>query len=95
MLKTYSLPGAVNFILYLLEKQQEDVIWEVWLHRKPAKGDGKRKKYLNFDEFKKQVKLKKMRTKKAKSVTAAEEKQQLEFASRFIKTKEADSGGSI
>lgn len=96
LLRTYSLKDAVGFIQYLLEKQQEDVMWEVWLHRKPSKKQGNQERQLSFEEFRKAVKPASARGKKAQTVTAEEEKERLEFASRYIKArKEAADNGSI
>lgn len=90
VLKTYSLTGAIDFLLYLLEKQQDDLLWETWLYRKPTKGEGKNTKYLTYPEYKKSAKMPQLRDKKAETVTADQEQQRLEFASQFIKIHKGD-----
>lgn len=92
MLRTYRLADAADFILHLLEKQQDDLLWEIWLHRKPTKTEGKETKYMSFDEYKKSVKT--ATRKKAETLTPEQEQQRLEFASQFIKTRKEIGDGS-
>lgn len=90
MLRTYRLTDAVDFILYLLEREQDDLLWQTWLHRKPSKGEGKNTKYLSYPEYKKASKLRPLRGHLHENVTADQEAQRIEFAGKFIKTKDKE-----
>jgi len=96
VLRTYSLPGAVDFILYLFDKQQDDLIWETWLHRKPTKGEGKNEKSLGFEEYKKMAKQNaqiRAINKKAKVPSKEQETEQIKFAGQFIKARKEMKNG--
>ena len=58
----------------------------MWTHFKPTEKQGKKERYLNFDEFKSKSGISKLSN--IKAVTAEEESKRLEFASQFIKTRE-------
>lgn len=96
VLRTYSLKDAVDFILYIFDKQQDDLIWETWLHRKPTKGEGKNQRSLGFEEYKKTAKQKSLlrsQGKKVKAPTAEQEQEQIKFAGQFIKARKELNDG--
>jgi hypothetical protein len=75
-----SLNKAVDFIYYLYDKKQDELLWERYLHTMSDK---------SFDEFKKELRVKNLRgTPGPKIVTESEEQERLAFAKQFIKTKE-------
>lgn len=49
LMKTYSLQGLARFLLYLIEQEQDDVLWELWL-AKDVEDD-----YATFRQKKKQL----------------------------------------
>lgn len=93
LLRTYSLADAIDFIHFLIERTDEDLLWETWLHRKPTKGSGDKMEYLTFDEFKRSTQT--YRRTAVQTVTTEEEQKRVEFASQYIKIrKEAIDGTS-
>lgn len=98
LLQTYSLTDAVDFILYLFDKQQDDLIWETWLHRKPTKREGNSDRSLSFEEYRKTAKQNaqiRASGKKVETLTEEKEKEQIQFAGQFIKArKEINNNGN-
>ena len=91
VLRTYTLAGAVSFLRYLIKKDNDDKVWEIWLHRKPKKTVGKEQQNMTFEEFKRASLI--LQRQNAAVVTPEEEAKRLEFASQFVKThKETDHG---
>lgn len=74
-MSTYSLDGLADFILQLFDKQNEDELWDTWLH-KEQKDD--------FKTFKKKY-FKSMYKKKAKPLSKEEEEKVIANAMKFIK----------
>lgn len=71
----YSLESLVDFILQLFDKENEDEIWQTWLHKE---------KNLDYAEFKKKY-FKKMRKSKVQTLSKEEEERIIKNAARFIK----------
>lgn len=93
LLRTFDLSGAINFISYTLEQDQEELLWNVWLHIKPTDGSKKDPKYLTFEQYKKKVGFMSTKQKKVKHLTVEQEKAQLDFAAKFIKTRKDTKHG--
>ena len=81
LLKTYKMRGLLDFILFVLEQDAEDNLWQVWLNKDVAE---------NFKTFK-QKHLIKIRPKKVKSLVKEDEDKVLDFAQQFIKPRENDN----
>ncbi|MDC0826989.1 MAG: peptide methionine sulfoxide reductase [Lactococcus petauri] len=75
VLATYSLSKAVDFILYLYEKENEETLWETWLSKDIQK---------DFKEFK-QEHTQPLRVKQTEIISKEQEQNNLDFASQFIK----------
>ncbi len=75
---TYSMRGLFDFILFILDQEQDDTLWELWL-AKDVKDD--------FKTFKKK-RMKAIRKKKVKSLSVEQEKVINNANSRFIKPRE-------
>lgn len=72
---TYSLEDLTDFIMQLFDKENEDEIWQMWLH----------KEYKDsYKTFKKKY-YQKMHKKKQKPLSADEEKEIIEKNMQFIK----------
>lgn len=71
----YSLESLADFILQLLDKENEDEIWQTWLHKE---------RNLDYAEFKKKY-FKKMHKSKLQALTKEEEERIIKNATRFIK----------
>lgn len=72
---TYSLEGLGDFILQIFDKENEEEIWQTWLH----------KEYKDsYKEFKKKY-LKKLYKSKVKVLSKEEEQRIIENATKFIK----------
>lgn len=70
------------------------MVWEIWLHRKPTKGEGKNEKSLDFAEYKELVKKNsKIRNDKKKVASKETESEQIQFASKFIKARKEINNG--
>jgi hypothetical protein len=65
----------VDFILYLYEKENEETLWETWLSKDIQK---------DFKEFK-QEHTRPLRVKPVELISEERERENLEFASQFIK----------
>lgn len=77
LLKTYRLSNLLDFILYLLEIEREERVYQQWLHTNMQQ---------SFADFKKAQNFKTIRKKElSKPVTKEDEKQMLDFAMQFIK----------
>lgn len=75
LLRTYTLANLADFILYLFEKEAEDSLWEVWLHKNQKD---------SFEDFKRNH-LKKTNRQKTKLLSKEEEQAAINSAIRFIK----------
>jgi hypothetical protein len=71
------MKDSADFILKLFDKENEDELWQTWLHKEMS---------VNFADFKKKY-YKNANTSKVKSMSAEEEKRIIENATRFIKPK--------
>ena len=77
LLKTYRLINLLDFIFYLFDQDQEERLYNQWLHTSMQQ---------SFSDFKKAQKVKKIRKSKAdKPVTKEDEQKMLAFATQFIK----------
>lgn len=74
LLATFSLEGLSDFIFYLFDQENEDVIFEVWLH-KDTESD--------FAEFKRKNQ-KKVYVKQPKKLTKDEEESIIKESFKFI-----------
>ena len=82
LLKTYRLVDLLDFILFVFEKEQDERIYEQWLHTNMQQ---------SFKDFKKAQNYRSIRKKKSeKPITKEEEKQMLDFALQFIKPSESE-----
>lgn len=72
---TYSLEGLADFIFQLFDKESEDEIWEMWLHKENKE---------NFEAFKKKY-HKQMRKPAKKVLSKEDEKKIIERNMQFIK----------
>lgn len=77
-MRTYTLFGLYDFILFIIDQEQEETLWELWL-AKDIKDD--------FKTFKR-TRMKAIRKKKAVTLTPAQEKEIIGKNSRFIKPRE-------
>lgn len=77
LLATFDSQGLVDFILYIFEQENEEMLWEIWVNKDIEE---------NFDDFKKS-KLKKLRAGSAKNITQDEINSNIVNASQFINTK--------
>lgn len=78
LMRTFDLEGLADFILDLFDVENEEQLWETWLH-KPIEKD--------FATFKKDH-YKKQRKTKHKVISAKEEKANIEQSMRFIKPRQ-------
>lgn len=74
-MSTYSLDGLADFILQVFDEQNENEIWETWLHKE------KNETYANF----KKKYLRKSNKRKAKVISKEEERANMDYAFKFIK----------
>lgn len=65
----------MDFILYLYEKENEETLWETWLSKDIQK---------DFKEFKQEY-TRPLRVKPVELISEERERENLEFASQFIK----------
>lgn len=65
----------MDFILYLYEKENEETLWETWLSKDIQK---------DFKEFKQEY-TRPLRVKPVGLISEERERENLEFASQFIK----------
>ncbi|RHH70097.1 peptide methionine sulfoxide reductase [Vagococcus sp. AM17-17] len=76
LLKTYSLEATADFLFYLMDKDKEELLWDMWVHTSMEK---------SFKEFKKMQNVQSLRKKQKTSiVTDEQEKELLKFASQFV-----------
>lgn len=83
LLRTYDMRGLFDFILFVFEEEQDDILWEIWLN-KEVKED--------FKTFKKS-RSKSIRKKKIPKVTQEDEQKSIALASRYIKPIDEKKGG--
>ena len=77
------MKGLFDFILFVFEEEQDDILWEIWLN-KEVKQD--------FKTFKKS-RSKSIRKKKIPKVTQEDEQKSIALASRYIKPIDEKKGG--
>lgn len=77
-MRTYALTELADFLLFIIDQEQDDTLWELWL-AKDIKDD-----FKTFKKKKKQV----IRKKKVKGNTAEQEREIIGRNARFIKPKE-------
>lgn len=82
-MRTYTLDGLLDFILYLFEQEQEEILWDIWLTTD---------KRVSFKDFKSR-RLTPIRAKKVKALSKEEEAQTLAKASQFIRETTNLEGG--
>lgn len=75
LMKTYSLQGLADFVLQMFDKENEEEIWQTWLHKE---------RQLNFADFKRKY-FKKMHKTKVQALSKEEEERIIKNATRFIK----------
>lgn len=75
LLATFSLEGLADFILRLYDEENEEQLWDVWLHRDTGK---------SFKDFKKEN-LKQVRQSKKQTLSKEEEQKIIQANMRFIK----------
>lgn len=85
VLATYSLDRAVDFVLYLYDKENEETLWEMWLSKDIEK---------DFKEFKKEQ-YHTIRKNPVDLITKDKERENLDFASQFINFKKGELDGAI
>lgn len=78
LLRTYRLCDLMEFIFYVQELEQEEKIYNQWLHTQMTQ---------SLQEFKDQQKYRPLRKNKAKSTTKEEQQKALDFASQFVKPR--------
>jgi hypothetical protein len=69
--------SLADFVLYLVDEQQEDYLWDIWLH-KPIKD--------SFEQFKRKH-MRKMYKEKVKTISKEEEESLVKRATQFIKPR--------
>ncbi len=74
-MSTYTLEGLTDFILQLFDKENEDELYQTWLHKDHEN---------SFKDFKKKY-FKKMRTTKKEALSKEEEQKNIENAMKYIK----------
>lgn len=86
-MSTYTLTGAAEFFIYILEEEAEEQLWELWLHKETDHPD-------DFEKFK--AATKKRINKKAKRMSKEQEETAIEKAERILgrKTRTTQEGGS-
>lgn len=72
---THSMDGLTDFILRLMDKEKEEEIWQMWLHKE---------RQLSYEDFKKKY-FRQAYKAKVKALTKEEERKAIENATRFIK----------
>lgn len=83
LMKTYRLINLLDFIFYLFDQDQEERLYNQWLHTSMQQ---------SFADFKKAQQVKKIRKSKAdKPVTKEDEQKMLAFATQFIKPNKPES----
>lgn len=80
-MSTYSMTGAADFFIYLLEDEHEQRLWQIWLNKKTEHED-------DFEKFKKAS----MKKKQIKRMSKAEEDNAINKAKSILNIKE--KGGS-
>lgn len=75
---TYSIRGLFDFILFIIDQEQEDIVWEIWL------ADGMKEEFRTF----KNKRMNSIRKKKVKRLSIEQEKVINNANSRFIKPRE-------
>ncbi|MGO3650960.1 peptide methionine sulfoxide reductase [Vagococcus sp.] len=85
LLKTYSLEATADFFFYLMDKDKEELLWDMWVHTSMEK---------SFKEFKKMQNVQSIRKKQKTSVvTDEQEKELLKFASQFVNINQQNKEG--
>lgn len=85
LLKTYSLEATADFFFYLMDKDKEELLWDMWVHTSMEK---------SFKEFKKMQNVQSVRKKQKTSVvTDEQEKELLKFASQFVNINQQNKEG--
>lgn len=74
LLKSYSLAELMDFFIFLVGEEQEDRLWEVWLH-KPIED--------SFKDFKRK-RMKPIYKRKIKTISENEENALIERAKKFV-----------
>lgn len=77
LLKTFTFGSLADFILYMFDQENEDTLFEIWLHKESER---------DFPTFKK-AQLKSVRKSKPNINTKEYEKNVIEAAARFIKPR--------
>ena len=89
LLSTYTLSDAVDFVLFIFEQDQDDILWDIWLHKEIK---------LDYAAYKKAHSLK-LRKSTIMKTSAVDEQETIAWATQFIKPieeKEVNhNGGSI
>ncbi|PGS81629.1 hypothetical protein COC69_05725 [Bacillus cereus] len=75
----------MDFLLYLIDKENEDILWQTWLSKETGK---------DFKELKKEY-LKPLRLKKGRAEKGGNLEENLKFASQFINVRKVAMDGSI
>lgn len=78
LLKTYDMRGLFDFILFLLEQEQEDILWDIWLNKDIEK---------DFKTFKRQYGVK-TRPKTIKPLSDDHDQKTIAYAQQFMKPKD-------
>lgn len=74
-MSTYTLGGLADFILRLFKEENEEEIYDLWLY----KGNE-----MDYKEFKEKI-LKQIKKTKHRTLSRAEEEENIRNATRFIK----------
>ncbi|MFC6464950.1 hypothetical protein ACFP65_08210 [Marinilactibacillus sp. GCM10026970] len=82
LLATFTLEGLSDFILYLFDQENQDQLYETWLHKDQES---------NFQDFKKKH-YKKINKEKSKQLTEQKEKEIIAESFKFIKPINVEGG---
>ncbi|EAD0738589.1 peptide methionine sulfoxide reductase [Listeria monocytogenes] len=76
LLRTYRIVDLTDFILYLQDTEQEERVYNQWLHTQMTQ---------SFKEFKKQQNIQSVRKKKVQVTSKEAQQAALDYAFQFVK----------
>ena len=81
LLSSYTIPGLLGFFQYILKEENEDNLWQLWLHKRTEHAD-------NFEKFKQATERKQKkaaaRKRTARRFDADAEKEAIEKANQIL-----------
>ena len=77
------MTGLFDFILFLFEQEQDDILWEVWINKDTNK---------DYATYKKE-RTKSLRKTKIKKISDQDEQESIAMATRYIKPNNTTEKG--